>query len=1114
MITATNPFTKPSRLAAVAAFICAVAALLVPGRARANDDEPRVERLPPVKDLSPKCLYPYHSSCVYELPKDYVFTDECQGAPSLNVLPNGSAPRNRFEDRPSASPKEFRGYNLRVAKKGTSPKKDECPRIQVLLLADDTDRDLLSRISGTPDSGDGVQPALVRHEAAGAPVRSRPLGPPAARLTELIGDGNAWFFVTPQPKEKAITVKLPKLHGKLRTTCEGGKTVDLPEVTFPAGKVSLSIDLGTCDALKKQRVARVELDALGLFTAANSPPSFWAAAANKLRLEPANAAGAVGVRLENDTLSERPDLLVWNFLAEKGKARGELSSCKTGSCVWEIPHDASDPVIAVQWDTPTTRELLGKFSDVFYANGEVVEDEHATISPGVKNWVLPQGIIPISIKPGPRADPRIPVLTAAVDRLLSTSGRPIPCTHDKDKSIAECATFHREGNGGYLTLESKALEQVQNGGRKLSFALAPPSIHKDISVKSEDGQPVTLEIRTEVCSYSFQQLTYSIAGTKDGEVLYWVESTPGCLCAPLRARAAGANVTVKRVTEWLPASSTCGPRTKGRLLKISLAEVSSSDQPRDLQLAATLSSTDDGEAVPTKDGNTFPLHVERGIDMGAVRVDVETDGVVEGTPNIVGGVQSFAVDRNNRLWFPRSVEQPWRLRLSSLGHHAPGIVSPYLGGAQIIQSADPHVLPQATHDGLTVYFIQGTSAADSGLALMAELEGPVDKLLVRPQAVPADALDALKLLRDTLRVGAASVTLGDRKTQPLWTPFDLKRDVSLWCPPFIAGIRPGTPTRAIKRDEYRRCELRVVVHRDVTMVDSSTKATRSQSVNWSIDERRFRRRWGTQRIKVELDNGDEALRKTVAVLTEKDVGSKMFAIDDARTDDNGRRVTTRRMVIAFPLPDLLGLWDKPVDYTTFHVRISHAPDGELGDALKGAYLPASHADARKDGMSVRTILVPRFSTRWLSPSETSWGLRHYVAATANLSLYRTRDPGFSPATSTDYAKKVQANIGYGLIYVMDLWNFSANDTLLPYVSPQFNVGVLGPTDFNRREWWRDFSLVVGFTARLPAASKPEPGKVEAQTGLIAWYELTGGARDAVIHSFLFGLNVNIGALAP
>jgi len=203
------------------------------------------------------------------------------------------------------------------------------------------------------------------------------------------------------------------------------------------------------------------------------------------------------------------------------------------------------------------------------------------------------------------------------------------------------------------------------------------------------------------------------------------------------------------------------------------------------------------------------------------------------------------------------------------------------------------------------------------------------------------------------------------------------------------------------------------------------------------------------------------------------------------------------------------------DYTPLRFRVFHPAADALRDPLKEAYVPVEYQNARNSELVVRTMLMPDTATRFDdADGKSTIGERYYFAAATGISLVRTRNKGLNVTTSSDYDKSVAASFDYGILFVTEPWNFSENAPWIPIFAPQLTAGVLGPTTFTNSAWWKGFSGVFGLNFRLPAANKPTSSTVEAQSGIVLWYEVTAGARDSVIQSLLFGLNVKVGALAP
>jgi len=326
------------------------------------------------------------------------------------------------------------------------------------------------------------------------------------------------------------------------------------------------------------------------------------------------------------------------------------------------------------------------------------------------------------------------------------------------------------------------------------------------------------------------------------------------------------------------------------------------------------------------------------------------------------------------------------------------------------------------------------------------------------------------------------------KTKVYWIPLDL-RQATLECghsPPTV--VRTSSPVQAMQRDSYRDCRI-VVKTSEQGLVDPK----KAEAVEW-----------GPQHIVVSASKDGTAQETDIAVL-KVNVGPKAPAVFP---DERGEL----RFVIASE--DVLRKLGDVGEYAAIDIKIKHMAAGSttLRSELKGAFIPAEREVAAESELRARTRVVPG-TTFWVrqGPDRTSIGGRLYFSANANLSLYRTRDRGIGTVQSSSYSSTVQANFGYGIVATVEPWNFSANDAVWPVLSPQINVGVLGPTDFNQKEWWRQMSLVFGLGFRLPAANKPQPGSVEAQTGIIAWGELTGGERDPVILSGLLGVKVSLGS---
>lgn len=1025
----------------------------------------------------------------YELPTGYKFGDKS--------CPSG-LPGTRKDDTTINFPavnirNEFRGFNLQATHGG------RCQTLQVLLLPP------------------GVSDANTQQlQELGYAVPPRPVGEPQGEVDKASPHGgvrllsnqfqvtpkyqspvvkpdvgaNTWYFATTTSIREKLEVTLPTIEGRKYYVCAPGRDKGTDKFTFNSGEpkkieVKVTTDADKCDKTESRWLQRSLADALALDQTART------AVESSLGLVPIEgAAGDVGVRVKGLFASdvefrEHNDISIPGF--EPVGPR-----CKADSCLYVFHRTAplaiGEDSFQVELESGGRLLLEAGIDSVFKADGSRLTLSNV-VKKAVSSWDFGTDVITITISPGLDSQTEI-AIPDAIARLLSPKTY-LNCKVGTDAK-ARCAEFVRRGNGGALRIiDADARKALAGADKSVEIELKA-----DVQLTDGKGGTVRLALLTNSCQFSLRQLTRAVGGLQGGTVLYRVEAQPrACLCGDLDLVSKEEAVSI-RAASWAERAPDCrSSAPQARLLRASVASTARSSERKRYTLEAQLG----GHAVePLPNAPALELMVEPSLDVSTIRIDpeisVQKDGQtpLQDQPHLAAGIV-------NRVLIPRTLSQPWRVSLVQTGNFIPTLPNPRLHGSEIRVRLDAPGLSSASIGESNAYFVKTRKPAAANPQLLASLEGRVDAFLVDG----AEALlEGLNLPRDTnLVLGSETVTLSNVETKRYYLPSDLKsaQVVCGWREGWeiVRGVGVGDPARPYNWEQYRNCALRIDVPEGVTPEDFVGRGPQRIAVT-------LKKGTGNEQP---VDLGHFSPKKTDIQYTE------YCAKEETQPCPGDKK--RRAYFLMIPLGNVLDKAGEVDDYAQVTLTARHATDSDLQTSVPGVFFPTSLSEARNSELVARTILIPGGTFGVSSYDGGTWrGYRTYFAGTANVSLVRSRDRGFDVKTSSDYADKVAANFGYGVLLVTERWNFSDNRPIIPVFAPQFSVGLLGPTTFDRGKWWKDFSLVAGLGFRLPAASKPEAGKTEAQSGLILWYELTCGARDTPIHSILLGFNVAVGALAP
>jgi hypothetical protein len=199
------------------------------------------------------------------------------------------------------------------------------------------------------------------------------------------------------------------------------------------------------------------------------------------------------------------------------------------------------------------------------------------------------------------------------------------------------------------------------------------------------------------------------------------------------------------------------------------------------------------------------------------------------------------------------------------------------------------------------------------------------------------------------------------------------------------------------------------------------------------------------------------------------------------------------------------------DYAVVQVEAKHVQDH---------YETAATDSQHQSTFVVRVRRRPEyFVLECLTPdwvNHTGNGVRsHFTFLFAPFTLFRAPHSGRNATTSTAASKLEKANFGFGLMGLVELWDFDSNAPILPFLNPLLEVGVLSttpsPDDFS----YPVLSLVGGLALRTGIDTKPDAA-VESSVKFLFLVERLhtfGQRRDDADPSWnlLFGFGADVGS---
>ncbi len=1012
----------------------------------------------------------------YRLPTHFHFLLAC------GVTAGSKDGDTTLAGNPLAGTASLRGLNLSVA----SDDIQGCAQIQVLFANDSLTDAALARLTPDwtivrPPTAEAANPDRTVHDLFDM-IDSGGLAnlQQVSHVPAKDGPGATWYFAASEGLEQALEVSVPAIAGK-KYVCIQGKTAD--KFTFQMEQDAVDLQISStpdqCDDshTELRHFQRLSREALLLSDAEKADL--------KVRLVPyQDSTSDVGVELKGKYFSD-PDFRATNSVAvDEFRLKGV--SCDSDSCTYRLsrptPLARAERSFKVSLDSRGIRALWSG-ERVFDKTGQL-QTLGKAYAPVVATWNLGQSKVFIQIADQPDSTTAI-AIPSFIARLL-TPTTPLTC------GGTPCARFASNNDGGYVTIFSAdSLKKLAGAARPLDIELG--SSDKIVLQSNDPTVAVDLSLLTDDCRFTFQQLTQTFTGLQGGQTLFLAQASPSrCLCGDLHLESLDQAVVIKSSQYDDTATADCREKPpNARALRVA---VDSSEQPppaaKTYALQAHFGVDTGSDVVKLASGGSFPIRVTPGISAHDFTLNADLWRTADGT-SALAGQPHLAAGAANRVNIARVANVPWQLELTRLDNYAAQYPDVGAAGTEIEVSLEPRGLHSALVKGSDSYFIRAAGPSEDDFALAAGLVGVgSDFSLQSDAALPAGAANvAAAVLTKPLSPGFATVTFQGVKTRRFFVPWNLK-NASLVCNwdgtslPIPRGVQFGDATRPLKLDEYRNCWLSFQPDAGVSAADYRDRSL--------------------QRVKVTIAKTNTSDTPTlVTMVRETDV--KLLPQPAAASGANPIQ-STAVVVQLGSLLDKLG--DVP-NYTNLTVHVANATDTDLGPDLANYYQPVGMGEMRDSMLDARTILVPWASVRFgQGAGGDTKGIRFYPAATAKFSVVRSRNNGLKATTSSTYDSSVTADFGYGLLGVMEPWNFSQNQPILPFFAPQLNLGVLGPTSFGSN-WLNGFSIVGGVNLRLPAASDPSGSKAESQSGLIVWYEVSHGERDSVIQSLLFGFNVSI-----
>lgn len=692
----------------------------------------------------------------------------------------------------------------------------------------------------------------------------------------------------------------------------------------------------------------------------------------------------------------------------------------------------------------------------------------------VSEWTLPSldMQLPLVTTSGTGSQATLPP-HAAFRFVAPTERHDVDCGARRD-----CGTAVRQQGSRQLaiTLDDPATNLLRAAGGSVAITI-PATL-------AGAGKTLTVTLRTIDCRYSILPANDVLAGSREAEVYFYVfASARECVAVPLQIESSEDRLVLGE-TSWDASRpglvtadvwpSQAGRGEVVRRLHVRVASTAELDEQR-VDLTARFAAVD--RALLGRHGRALglALNVREPLELAPATVDVQlgANRFLEGQPVLIQDHANFV-----RFDVPAELRTHTRLVLRDRLH---GACANAEGGdwleAQVPDT--PGGLPSSTFASGSLRFCVLTRGTASELRVRSIVSGALAQL--------GRALDApAALTSGTVRLGRTEHTLA-LPTRELHQPWHLPDRVRMVCDEEVregAYVGHQQMPRPLLEEQYRSCRLFIDLPDEIACDRANPGAVFAED--------------GRQHLLVTARSGEATW----------DVDALVLSRESGRLRTN---VTCHgRGTISLGLDSVLEQAPENLDdYARITLEVRHAPQAQRVTGLRDAHVPDAHRLHLDEVAQLRTRLRPRNGITGLSDYHTArWGVRVLAGVGTGVSFFRSPSSGRSSSTSSGHDAVENVSFNYGLLMIIEPWDFANNEGVTSFINPQFHIGILAPTSFDRETVFHSMSVVVGGGIRLPTSTAPTSDAPTMQSSLTFWYELSAGERE-LHHAFLLGINVMI-----
>ena len=668
------------------------------------------------------------------------------------------------------------------------------------------------------------------------------------------------------------------------------------------------------------------------------------------------------------------------------------------------------------------------------------------------------------------------------------------------------------------------LQQLRQAGGTAAFSL-------DDLDGFEDG--LSIELNTRSCAYELYQASRLHDGMRDADVYFWAVADEPCLAIPLQiSGGTSSELDTRARLRWtrMPTIDwwNGGPADtrSARLLALRVNSVAGlGDTTRTLGVAYL-----NGAAV-TDGTNTIALslRVRRGLDPSQTQAGIEMvpgDGSTERATTFLETRRALAIGHRNFVRLPSFPGLPRPYQVTSERASITACQTVDDGGTVTAELSPPvsgrlswRALGDSRVPHRIEYCVTPAEPSDD-LPVRIRLNGQfaeMDEGIVPP---PPGNSELPRVDAGWVRI---TVPLPSRH---LYQPWALPDSVALVCDANpddrsleAVVLSSGEPVEPMRRQEYRRCALRIALPDPHACEDGAA----------GTDPGRIFEQLGPQHLSVAVKVGSADQEQIFDLYLGPEIRSSIpnvtcngFGRPRRRWSTRGNLQRDETEYLWIPLRnDLLATVDDEVDdYEEVEVRVKHMQGTHLAEPLREhAFIPPGferNVGAVEDGDVARfrtrmrtrnglTFALDNFFGNWSGFHVSQYGPRFTFSLTAGFSVLRWPHSGRGATMSETVDQVEMFGFDYGVIITAEVWNLRDNEGWIPFINPQLHFGLLLPQDFESSQSFFDsMSLIAGLGFRLPASSTPGD-EASATATAIVWYELSSGARGTH-HALVLGVN--------